>query len=58
MKRPQKKWMILGGALIAVLLIVFSVMSSRETGTEVEVGSQVNLFAGEEPSTTGPTGVT
>ena len=37
MKRPQKKWMILGGALIAVLLIVFSVLSSRETGTEVEV---------------------
>jgi HlyD family secretion protein len=37
MKRPQKKWMILGGAVIAVLLIVFSVLSSRETGTEVEV---------------------
>ena len=37
MKRPQKKWMILGGALIAVLLIVFSVLNSRETGTEVEV---------------------
>ncbi|HET6360949.1 MAG TPA: biotin/lipoyl-binding protein, partial [Gemmatimonadota bacterium] len=42
MKRPQKKWMILGGALIAVLLIVFSVLSSRETGTEVEV-EQVEL---------------
>jgi eukaryotic-like serine/threonine-protein kinase len=27
-------------------------------GTEVEAGSQVTLFAGEEPSTTGPTGVT
>ena len=37
MKRPQKKWMILGGALIAVVLIVVSVMRSRETGTEVEV---------------------
>jgi hypothetical protein len=37
MKRPQKKWMILGGALLAVLLIGFSVMRSRETGTEVEV---------------------
>jgi HlyD family secretion protein len=37
MKRPQKKWMILGGALLAVLLIVFSVLSSREAGTEVEV---------------------
>src|SRR5512134_3093920 len=37
MKRPQKKWMILGGALLAVLLIVVSVMRSRETGTEVEV---------------------
>jgi HlyD family secretion protein len=37
MKRPAKKWMILGGALLAVLLIVFSVLSSRETGTEVEV---------------------
>ena len=37
MKRPQKKWMILGGALLAVLLIVFSVLNSRETGTEVEV---------------------
>lgn len=37
MKRPQKKWMILGGALLAVLLIVFSVLSSRETGTVVEV---------------------
>src|SRR5688572_20811174 len=42
MKRPQKKWMILGGALIAVLLIVFSVLNSRETGTEVEV-EQVEL---------------
>ncbi|HYO45300.1 MAG TPA: efflux RND transporter periplasmic adaptor subunit [Gemmatimonadota bacterium] len=37
MKRPQKKWMILGGALLAVLLIVFSVLNSRETGTVVEV---------------------
>lgn len=37
MKRPAKKWMILGGALLAVLLIVFSVLSSRETGTEVQV---------------------
>ena len=42
MKRPQKKWMILGGALIAVLLIVFSVLNSRETGAEVEV-EQVQL---------------
>jgi HlyD family secretion protein len=37
MKRPQKKWMILGGAVLAVLLIGFSVMSSREGGTVVQV---------------------
>ncbi|CAN5852590.1 hypothetical protein BH20GEM1_BH20GEM1_15650 [soil metagenome] len=37
MKRPQKKWMILGGALLALLLIVFSVFSSREAGTVFEV---------------------
>ncbi len=27
-------------------------------GTEVEAGSQVSLFAGEEATTTGPTGAT
>ena len=37
MKRPQKKWIIVGGALLAVLLIVFSVLSNRESGTAVEV---------------------
>ncbi|HEY7472023.1 MAG TPA: efflux RND transporter periplasmic adaptor subunit [Gemmatimonadota bacterium] len=37
MKRPRKKWMIIGGVLLAVLLIGFSVMSSREGGTVVEV---------------------
>lgn len=37
MKRPQKKWMILGGAVLAVLLITISVLSSREGGTVVEV---------------------
>jgi HlyD family secretion protein len=37
MKRPQKKWMIIGGALLVVLLIVFSVLNSREAGTGVEV---------------------
>jgi len=37
MKRPSKKWMIAGGAVVVVLLIVVSVITSRETGTEVEV---------------------
>ena len=37
MKRPQKKWMILGGAVLVVLLITISVLSSREGGTVVEV---------------------
>lgn len=37
MKRSRKTWLIVGGALVAVLLIVFSVVSSRETGTAVQV---------------------
>ena len=37
MKRSRKTWLIVGGALVAVLLIVFSVVRSRETGTAVQV---------------------
>ena len=37
MKRPKKKWILLGGALLVVALIVLSVVTRREGGTEVEV---------------------
>jgi HlyD family secretion protein len=37
MKRPSKKWMIAGGALVGVVLIVASVLTSRESGIPVEV---------------------
>jgi len=37
MKRPSKKWMIAGGALVGVLLIAVSVFTSRESGIPVEV---------------------
>jgi HlyD family secretion protein len=36
-KRPAKKWLILGGALVIVALIVVSLVSSRENRMEVEV---------------------
>jgi HlyD family secretion protein len=36
-KRPKKKWILLGGALLVVALIVLSVVTRREGGTEVEV---------------------
>ncbi|HUP01908.1 MAG TPA: efflux RND transporter periplasmic adaptor subunit [Gemmatimonadota bacterium] len=37
MKRPAKKWMILGSAVVAVALIVVSLVTSRESGIGVEV---------------------
>jgi len=36
-KRPKKKWILLGGALLVVALIVLSIVTRREGGTEVEV---------------------
>lgn len=36
MKRPRKKWLIAGGAVLAVALIVISVVTSRESGMKVE----------------------
>jgi HlyD family secretion protein len=37
MKRPKKKWILLGGGLLVAALIVLSVATRREGGTEVEV---------------------
>jgi HlyD family secretion protein len=37
MKRPNKKWILLGGGLLIVALIVLSVATKREGGVEVEV---------------------
>ncbi len=37
MKRPPKKWLIAGGGLVVAALIAVSIVSSRESGTKVEV---------------------
>jgi HlyD family secretion protein len=37
MKRPAKKWVLVGGGVLVVALVVLSVATRREGGTEVEV---------------------
>jgi HlyD family secretion protein len=37
MKRGRKKWIVIGGVALVVLLVVLSVATRREGGTEVEV---------------------
>jgi len=37
MKRPNKKWIVIGGGGLVVLLVLLSIVTSKESGMEVEV---------------------